>query len=46
MTNLYKNFIRHISLSFWDDTEHKLDQVSDVSEAEGAETKLVFNSML
>ena len=40
----------HAIVSFllwlWENTKHKLDQVDDILEAEGAETKLVFNSML
>ena len=44
--NLCENFVRHFSFLFWNDTEYKLDQVSHILEAEGAEMKLVFNSTL
>ena len=46
MINLYKNFIRYFSLLFWNDAEHKLNQISNVLETEGAETKLILYSLL
>ena len=43
---LCKNVIGSLALSLQKDTEHKLDQVSHILKTEGAETKLVFYSIL
>ena len=43
---LSEHAIVSLLLWFWEDTKHKLDQVDGILEAEGAEAKLVFNSML
>ena len=43
---LCEDFIGSLAFRFLDDTQHKLDEVSQVLETEGDETKLVFYSML
>ena len=46
LTYLCEKVIGSLMFSFWNDTEHKLDKISHILETEGAETKLVLDSML
>ena len=44
--SLYCYSIVPLLLWLWYNTEHKLEQVDGILEAEGAETKLISNSVL
>ena len=43
---LSDDVVHFLALWFQDNSEHKLDQISEILETKGAETKLVLYSLL